>query len=283
MSDYDRIAKAIEFINDHYSRQPALKEVARAAGLSEFHFQRLFRRWAGISPKRFLQFLTAEHARAMLDGSNDIFDAMHQTGLSSSGRLHDLFVNVYAATPAQVRQSGAGLEVRYGVADTPFGHCLVARTERGICGLSFVERNGENEAIVNLRKRWSRALFRLDQRMANDTVKQIFSAAKRANDKPLTIFLQGTNFQLKVWEALLRIPPGKAATYSDIAEAVGAPSAVRAVGSAIGNNPVAFVIPCHRVLRKSGAFGEYQWGAERKQAILGWEASKYGTTIGDAA
>jgi AraC family transcriptional regulator of adaptative response/methylated-DNA-[protein]-cysteine methyltransferase len=280
VTDYERVAEAIEFLDRHFREQPTLKEVAAAVGLSEFHFQRVFRRWAGISPKRFLQFVTAEHARSLLASSRGVLDATYDVGLSGPARLHDLFVSVYAATPAQVREAGAGLVVRFGFAATPFGECLAASTERGICALSFTDAGGREGALEELRRRWSRASLVLDGAASREVAERIFSASGRAGDRPLTVFLHGTNFQIRVWEALLRIPAGGAATYRDVAAAVGSPRAARAVGAAIGCNPIAFVIPCHRVLRKSGAFGDYRWGSVRKRAILGWEASRAGMSGG---
>jgi AraC family transcriptional regulator, regulatory protein of adaptative response / methylated-DNA-[protein]-cysteine methyltransferase len=272
VNDYQRVAQAIEYLDETFRNQPSLKEIATAVGVSEFHFQRLFRRWAGISPKRFLQFVTAEYARSLLVGSRDMLDVTYGSGLSGPGRLHDLFVNIYAATPSQVRELGAGLVVRYGFAPTSFGECLAATTERGVCALSFVAERQRTEAFRQLARRWSRSTFERDDSVARAVAARIFSAAKRATAEPLTVFLQGTNFQIRVWEALLRVPPGKAVTYEGLAAGIGVPGAARAVGLAVGHNPVAYLIPCHRVLLKSGAFGGYRWGSTRKRAMLAWEA-----------
>lgn len=280
VSDYNRVAKAIQYLDIHFRDQPSLDDLAAEIGLSEFHFQRLFRRWAGISPKRFLQFISAEYAREVLVKSRDLFDATYGAGLSGPGRLHDLFVNIYAATPAQVRDAGSDLEIRYGYAPTPFGECLIAETDRGLCGLTFVESEQPNAALERLQSRWHSATLVQDDRRARTAAAKIFAKTVGSRQEPITVHLQGTNFQIRVWEALLRIPVGAAATYQDIANGIGAPDAVRAVGTAIGHNPIAYLIPCHRVLRKSGALGGYRWGIDRKRALLGWERARLETTEG---
>ncbi len=282
VSDYNRVAQAINYLDTNFQDQPNLAAIATKIGLSEFHFQRLFRRWAGISPKRFLQFLTAEYARDVLVKSRDLFDATCGAGLSGPGRLHDLFVNIYAATPAQVRDAGSDLEIRYGFAPTPFGQCLIAETDRGLCGLSFIEPDQPNAAFESFRSRWRSATLVQNDRRARTLTSKVFSKATRSPQEPVTVHLQGTNFQIRVWEALLRIPAGIAATYQDIASGIGAPEAVRAVGTAIGHNPIAYLIPCHRVLRKSGALGGYRWGVDRKRALLGWEGAKVEATVKSA-
>ncbi len=271
-SDYSRIEKAIHHLENDFRRQPSLEDMARTAGLSEFHFQRLFTRWAGISPKRFLQFLTAEYVRRLLRESPNVLDAAYGAGLSGPGRLHDLVVNVYAATPGELGSGGEGLTVRYGTHPSPFGECLVAVTARGICGLSFLSAGG-GEEVEELRRRWPRAAFREDPRATKAIADRVFDPSRWRGASPLTVFVRGTNFQVKVWEALVRIPPGCALSYEDVAAGAGAPGAARAVGSAVARNPVAFLIPCHRVIRKTGAFGDYRWGAARKKAILAWEGS----------
>lgn len=268
--DYTRIERAIRFLEAHAREQPDLDTVAAAAGLSPHHFQRLFRRWAGISPKRFVQFLTAGHARELLAHRRSALDAALATGLSGGGRLHDLMVNVYAATPGELRERGAGLAIRYGFAPTPFGECLIARTERGICHLAFVAE-GRRAAQDELTARWPQARFA----RAADTAalaRRLFAPNGRAG-RPLALHLHGTNFQIRVWEALVRIPAGAAVCYEDLAAAIGAPAATRAVASAVAANPVAVLIPCHRVIRKTGAFGDYHWGGTRKRALLAWEAA----------
>jgi AraC family transcriptional regulator, regulatory protein of adaptative response / methylated-DNA-[protein]-cysteine methyltransferase len=265
---YQLIEQAIQYIEANARRQPELEEIASAVGLSEYHFQRMFTQWAGISPKRFLQFLTKEHAKELLDRSENLLETTHQIGLSSLGRLHDLFINTEAVTPGEYKSRGAGLSIRYGIHPTPFGKCLIAVTERGICNLSFVD-GSEGKAIDNLVKDWDQARMTEDYKATSPLVTRIF-----LNPKPdpgfekLNLHLRGTNFQIKVWEALINIPTGAVTTYEHIAAQIGRPNAVRAVGSAIGHNPIAYLIPCHRVIRKSGEFGNYLYGSARKKAIL---------------
>ena len=274
-ADYARIEKAILYIEKNFRRQPNLKEVARSVGLSEYHFHRLFTRWAGISPKRFLQFLTAEYARGLLKESPSVLGAAYEAGLSGPGRLHDLIVNVYAVTPGELKVEGAGLTIRYGVHPTPFGDCLLATTDKGICDLSFLSGLSAGEAAAELRKRWRGAKLVMDPKTTKTVVDRIFDRPQREGTFPLNVIVKGTNFQVKVWEAIVRIPPGYAATYQEIAARIEAPGAVRAVGNALGQNPVAFLVPCHRVIRKTGAFGNYRGGSIRKKAILGWEAARF--------
>ncbi len=273
-SDYSRIGKAILELDRNFLRQPRLDEMARKAGLSAWHFHRLFTRWAGISPKRFLQFLTAERAGRLLRESRGVLDAAYGAGLSGPGRLHDLIVNVCAATPGEVAGAGDGLTVLYGLHPSPFGECLLAVTRRGICGLSFLAGDA-GAAVDALRRQWPRAALREDARATRAVAERIFDPLRGREPAPLSVFVHGTNFQVKVWEALVRIPPGRVASYGDVAAAVGAPNAARAVGSAVARNPVAFLIPCHRVIRATGAFGEYRWGPARKKAILAWEAARF--------
>lgn len=271
-NDYPLIERAIQYLENNARRQPELREVASAVGLSEFHFQRLFTRWAGISPKRFLQFVTRENAKDLLDHSENLLDTTLQVGLSSLGRLHDLFVTTEAVTPGEYKSRGAGISIRYGIHPTPFGKCLIGLTDRGICHLGFVQ-TGEGDAVDTLAAEWSQARMIEDDRATAPLVEPIFDLNRRG-DQPLRLHLRGTNFQIKVWEALLRIPPGSVTTYEGLAEQVGRPGATRAVGSAVGRNPVAVLIPCHRVIRKLGGFGEYRYGSARKKALLGWELSK---------
>ncbi len=271
-TDYTRIEQAINFIETHRRDQPGLDDIARAVHLSPFHFQRLFSRWVGISPKRFLQFVTRDHARKMLADSGNILDAALSSGLSGPGRLHDLFLSCDAVTPGTYKTKGLGLEIRYGFSPSPFGRCMIACTDQGICNLKFVRGQSEEDLGAWLAHAWPKAcLFRLDKE-AGHLAQKIFSAAVPSKPVPLHLFIKGTNFQIKVWEALIRIPAGHAVTYQDIARHIGQPGAVRAVGTAIGKNPVPFIIPCHRVLRKMGAFGNYGEGKTRKKAILGWES-----------
>lgn len=270
--DYQRIEQTIRYLSENFRQQPGLAQIAAQVGLSEFHFQRLFRRWAGVSPKRFLQFLTAEYARGVLQASGSVLEAAWESGLSGGGRLHDLTVALHAATPGEIKSHGAGLTIRYGFHPTPFGEALIAATNRGICALAFVQGSRE-EALESVRTPWKNAAFVLDQTGTAVLAERIFSSGKQHNGAPPALHIQGTNFQIKVWQALLCLPPGSAATYGDIAAAIGAPGAARAVGSAVGQNPVAWLIPCHRVIRKTGILGEYRWGAVRKKAMLGWEAA----------
>jgi len=266
--DYLRIEQAILYLENHYKEQPSLEDVAANVGLSEYHFQRLFTRWAGVSPKRFLQFVTKENAKGLLDRSENLLDTTHQTGLSSLGRLHDLFVNTEAVSPGEYKSRGAGVTIRYGLHPTPFGKCLIATTERGICHLGFVQ-TGEGDAIDNLVADWKQATMIEDHKSTSSLVEPIFDLGYRG--KPLSVHLRGTNFQLKVWEALLQIPTGVVTTYEGIASRIGKPNAMRAVGTAIGHNPIAVLIPCHRVIRKVGEYGNYRYGALRKKALLARE------------
>ena len=296
---YQLIEQAIQYIEANAHRQPELDEIAAAIGLSEYHFQRLFTRWAGISPKRFMQFLTKEHAKELLAQSENLLDTTHQVGLSSLGRLHDLFVNTEAVTPGEYKSHGAGLTILYGLHLTPFGKCLIATTERGICHLGFVQTS-EGNAIDNLVADWKQAKMIEDYKSTAPLIASIFpdistrlsaspetgtafdqadgfdtSRENRAGllNPPLKLHLRGTNFQIKVWEALLDIPTGTATTYEHIAAQIGSPKAIRAVGTAVGHNPIAVLVPCHRVIRKSGEFGNYRYGVARKKALLAHEFS----------
>jgi AraC family transcriptional regulator of adaptative response/methylated-DNA-[protein]-cysteine methyltransferase len=262
--DYRRIAEAIAYIEEHAGEQPSLEEIASSVHLSEYHFQRLFSRWAGISPKRFLQFLTKENAKRLLD-EQSVLEAAFAAGLSSPGRLHDLFVQTDAVTPGEYKSKGTEMEIRYGFHATPYGECLIAVTSRGICFLGFVDRGDREAALADLRHDWRHASLRHEPSETGSYVTQIFSDTPHP---PLHIYLRGTNFQMKVWEALLRIPAGSATTYEGLASRIGQPRAARAVGSALARNPVAYLIPCHRVLRKSGGFGSYRYRPERKLAML---------------
>jgi AraC family transcriptional regulator of adaptative response/methylated-DNA-[protein]-cysteine methyltransferase len=265
--DYLRIEQAILYLENHYKDQPGLEEIAANIGLSEYHFQRLFTRWAGVSPKRFLQFLTKEGAKDLLDQSENLLDTTHRVGLSSLGRLHDLFVTTEAVTPGEYKSHGAGVTIRYGIHPTPFGKCVIATTERGICHLSFVQTS-EGEAIDQLVAEWQQARMIEDYKSTVSLIEPIFDLRYSQRGKPLNVHLRGTNFQLKVWEALLQIPAGAVTTYEGIAARIAKPGASRAVGTAIGHNPIAVLIPCHRVIRKVGEFGNYRYGSLRKKALL---------------
>ena len=268
--DYFRIEQAIGYLEDHYKDQPGLEVVAANIGLSEYHFQRVFTRWAGVSPKRFLQFLTKEGAKELLDRSENLLETTHQVGLSSLGRLHDLFVTTEAVSPGEYKSRGMGVTIHYGIHPTPFGKCLIATTDRGICHLSFVQTS-EGDAIDSLVADWQQATMIEDYRATAALVAPIFDLRYGNSGKPLNVHLRGTNFQLKVWEALLQVPMGTVTTYEGIASRIGNPGATRAVGTAIGHNPIAVLIPCHRVIRKMGEFGNYRYGAPRKKALLARE------------
>jgi AraC family transcriptional regulator of adaptative response/methylated-DNA-[protein]-cysteine methyltransferase len=270
-TDYARIERAIHFIEANVRRRPSLEEVAAGAGLSPFHFQRLFRRWAGISPKRFVQYLTAGEAERALRASASLLEAAEEAGLSSPGRLHDLIVAIHAVTPGELKQRGEGLMIRYGIQPSPFGDCLLAVTERGICWLSFIDARDRGGAVADLRRYWSGALLQEETNATRSVAEQVFVPARRGGR--FDLFVHGTNFQIKVWEALLMIPSGSVASYQEIARRIGAPKATRAVGTAVGQNPVSYLIPCHRVIRKSGEFGRYGGGVVRKKALLGWETA----------
>ncbi|MBI4545822.1 MAG: methylated-DNA--[protein]-cysteine S-methyltransferase [Gemmatimonadetes bacterium] len=280
--DYGRIEQAILYLDSHFYEHPGLGEVARSVGLSEYHFQRLFTRWAGISPKRFLQFLTAHYARDLLREPRSLLQVTYHAGLSGPSRLHDLIVSVHAVTPGELKRGGAGLTIRYGTHASPFGECLIAVTERGICALSFLVPGGGDHPAAELRRQWPHAQLEHSTAATGPLLERIFTLAGTGATAALPIVLKGTNFQIRVWEALLRIPPATVASYDDIAAAIGAPRAARAVGAAVGRNRVAFLIPCHRVIRKTGAFGEYHWGAGRKKVMLAWEAARAGSQASPA-
>jgi len=269
------IERALRFLEQEFPAQPSLEQVARVAGLSPFHFQRVFASWTGLSPKRFLQFNVAAWARTQLAaGDASVFDVALDSGLSGGGRLHDLLVAVEALTPGEVKAGGAGLEIAWGCHPTPFGECLLAQTARGVCGLRFTDIHGRAAELENLRHLWPQAELRRRPEETAATVRRIFRRPPRRDGTPLRLLLRGTNFQVKVWEALLRIPEGRVVSYEEVAGAVERPRAVRAVGSAVGDNPVAYLIPCHRVLRKSLALGGYAYGLARKRLILACEAGR---------
>jgi len=271
--DYKRIERAIMFLESNFPCQPALKEVAGHIGLSEYHFQRLFSRWVGISPKRFLQFLTKEYAKKLLENSANLLDVTYGAGLTSPSRLHDLFVTCEAVTPGEYKNKGAGVDIAYGFHPSPFGDCLLAKTERGVCGFYFIKNGDRRHVLSEFKQNWQNAALKEDPAMTAPLISQLFNPAA-ANKEPLHLILKGTNFQIKVWEALTRIPFGAAVTYEDVAVQIGLPKATRAVGTAVGHNPIAYIIPCHRVIRKTAEFGNYGGGTARKKAILGWEAAR---------
>ena len=274
MNDYERVASVIRFLDQHHTDQPDLSELAAAAGLSPFHFHRLFSAWAGVTPKDFLQCLTLEHVKVLLRDGENVFDAAINAGLSGPGRLHDLCVTLEAASPGEMKNGGAGMQIDYGFTETPFGEALIAETERGICHLSFVQEQGRNAVRGLVSEEWPNAkLHRTDQRAA-ELSNKIFVRPPRNEPRPnLRAFVRGTPFQLRVWRALLNVPSGSLTTYGRLSASINQPGAARAVGSAVGANPISFVIPCHRVIRETGALGNYGGGRIRKRAILGWELS----------
>ena len=276
--DFERVARAIAYLNRHAERQPGLAEVARHVHLSEHHFQRLFTRWAGVSPKRFLQYLTLEHAKARLADTASLLELAGDVGLSGPGRLHDLFIALDALSPGEYKAGGAGLTITYGLHASPFGDCVIATTPRGVCGLKFVDdRKGP---AAGLREDWPEAKLVRDDDATSAIVRRIFDPLATGHGAPLAVAVKGTNFQLQVWRALIALPFGGLATYGGIAHALGRPTAARAVGTAVGANPVAWLIPCHRVIRESGALSGYRWGIDRKSAMLGWEAVRAGAAPG---
>ncbi|MDJ0976553.1 MAG: methylated-DNA--[protein]-cysteine S-methyltransferase [Planctomycetota bacterium] len=270
-SDYARIADAIRFLDERRGAQPSLDEVAARMGSSAFHAQRLFKRFAGVSPKRFLQFASAEAAKQRLVEARTVLDTTFDVGLSSPGRLHDLLVSVEAVTPGEVKSGGAGLTLRYGRHETPFGPARIATSERGIVRLSF--QAPEDDDLASLRRAWPEARLVRDDRTTAPLIERIF-ARRDGDDCPLPLLLRGTNLQVRVWEALLRIPEGAVVSYGSLATALGRPTAARAVASAVGANEIAYLIPCHRVLRATGALGGYRWGVERKRVLLAAELSR---------
>ena len=269
---YETVAAAIRFVRGHALTQPSLDEVAGHVGLSASHLQRVFSDWAGISPKRFLQFLTKENAKTLLRDSRDVLSASIDCGLSGPGRLHDLMVGCEALTPGEVGALGEGLTIRYGFAASPFGAIIIGSTTRGICHLRFVEPAQADAEEVGLHTEWPHAEFDRDDAAAQQLAAHLFHPFNEP--KPLSVLLRGTNFQIKVWEALLHIPSGRALSYGNLAAVAAMPKAHRAVGTAIAHNPIAVLIPCHRVIRESGETGLYRWGADRKHAILAWEQAR---------
>lgn len=263
MTTYERVEKVIRYVEAHREEQPGLETLAKVAGLSPFHFQRLFSKWAGVTPKDFVKAITNEHAKSLLAGSRGVLEASLEAGLSGPGRLHDLLVTVEGVTPGEFKARGAGVRISYGFHDTPFGECLIGATGRGVCYLAFEGRLSE------LKKKWPKASLARDQGATKKLVDAMFA---RKGGK-IRLVLEGTPFQVQVWKALLKIPRGKVASYFDIAKSIGKPSACRAVGAAVGRNAIGYLIPCHRVILESGAVGQYRWGAPRKRALLAWETA----------
>jgi len=273
-ADYVRMEKAIAYVQTHFLAKPDLATLARAAHLSQYHFQRVFTRWTGISPKRFLQCLTLEHAKRQLAESRPVLEAALDSGLSGPGRLHDLFVTLEAVTPGEFKSRGAGIQITYGSHPTPFGLCLLGLTRRGVCWLSFTDRPGERNATREMQAHWSGASFVEEPEATARLAGRIFSGLNKGKGTSLSLLVMGTNFQIKVWQALLKIPQGTVVSYGAIGQMVGAPTASRAIGAAVGKNAIAYLIPCHRVIRKSGFLGGYRWGSPRKGAMLAWEAAR---------
>lgn len=270
--DYELVRRNIDWLRAHWREQPSLERLAGQNGFSPAHLQRLFMRWAGLSPKAFVQALTIDHARKMLLDSASILETAHEVGLSGPGRLHDLFVTHEAMTPGSYKARGRGLTIRYGFHDCQFGRALLMLTKRGICGLAFADLGKEQAVLVDMRRRWPAADYVEDLSSTGLGVARIFDPQRWKAEQPLRIVFIGTDFETQVWEMLLKLPLGHATSYSEIAARLGKTGASRAVGSAVGRNPISFVVPCHRVLTKSGSLGGYHWGVTRKQAILGWEA-----------
>ncbi len=271
-TNYTRIAEAIGYITENYKAQPGLEEVAEKIHVSPFHFQRMFTEWAGVSPKKFLQYITVEHAKKMLkEEQASLFDTAFETGLSGTGRLHDLFINIEGMSPGEYKNGGEELTINYSFAESPFGNILVASTPKGICHLAFAD--DEKAALGVLKNMFPKAAYRQMVDLVQQNVLYIFTHDWSKLNQ-VKLHLKGTAFQLKVWEALLKIPMGRLATYGGIANQIRQPKASRAVGAAIGDNPVAFLIPCHRVIQSSGVFGQYHWGTVRKTAMIGWEAAQ---------
>lgn len=268
---YRKIEQAIKYLSTNFKKQPTLDEVAEYVHLSPFHFQRLFSSWAGISPKKFLQFITLEELKKDLYTTRNLSDVAEKAGLSSQSRVYDLFVNIESMTPEEYKKMGKGLKIEYGIHSTPFGNCIVAMTDKGVCSLNFFDED-EVPLFQEIKAKWPFALWERNQERTAETIHLIFGAKERKSN--LNLFLKGTPFQIKVWEALLKIPFGTVSCYRKIADDIGMPNANRAVGSAIGDNPVGYIIPCHRVIRSEGVIGQYHWGVARKSAMIGWEKAK---------
>jgi len=274
LRDYDSVRRAIAFISKEWRSQPEIDAVADAAGLTPDELHHLFRRWAGLTPKAFMQALTLDHAKRLLNDSASVLDAALDSGLSGPGRLHDLFVTHEAMSPGEWKAGGAGMTLRYGIHPSPFGSAIVMTTPRGLAGLAFADPGDEHKALADLKSRWPQATYVEDREGTAATAKRIFDPKLWRQDQPLRVVLIGTDFEVRVWDTLLKIPMGRATTYSDIATKIRKPKASRAVGAAVGKNPISFVVPCHRVLGKSGALTGYHWGVTRKQAMLGWETGR---------
>jgi AraC family transcriptional regulator, regulatory protein of adaptative response / methylated-DNA-[protein]-cysteine methyltransferase len=275
-ADYDVVRRAIGHIRGHWREQPEIEAIAEAAGVTPTELHHLFRRWAGLTPKAFLQALTLDGARQLLRDSASVLDATYEVGLSGPGRLHDLFVTHEAMSPGEWKTGGEGLTIFFGFHPSPFGSALVMATERGLAGLAFADPGEERAALADMKARWPRAAYVEDSARTAAIARRIFDSSQWQQNKPLRVVLIGTDWEVRVWEALMQIPMGRLVTYSDIAGKVRSPAAARAVGAAVGKNPVSFVVPCHRVVGKSGELTGYHWGITRKRAMLGWEAGQVG-------
>jgi len=268
--NYNRVEEAIKFLSENFKRQPSLYDVADHSNVSPFHFQKIFTEWAGISPKKFLQYLTVEELKKELKKTSNLAEAAERVGLSAQSRVYDLFVNIEAVTPNEFKTKGQGIEIEYGIHNTPFGECLIATTERGICSMNFIENNLDL-LLSDLQYHWGNAGIKKNQQQTKVFAETIFDPKSKSK---LNLLVKGTKFQIKVWEALLKIPFGSVASYQTIANTIGNANSSRAVGTAIGSNPVAYIIPCHRVIRQEAIIGQYRWGSLRKTALIGWEKAK---------
>jgi AraC family transcriptional regulator, regulatory protein of adaptative response / methylated-DNA-[protein]-cysteine methyltransferase len=273
-ADYAVVQRAIAYITEHWRAQPEIEEIAAAAGVTDTELHHLFRRWAGLTPKAFLQALTLDHARKLLRDSASVLDATYEVGLSGPGRLHDLFVTHEAMSPGEWKTGGEGLTIRYGFHPSPFGLALIMATDRGLAGLAFGDEGEEKKSMADMTSRWPKANYVQDRETTGAIAHRVFDPKQWRAERPLRVILIGTDFQVRIWETLLSIPLGRAVTYSDIATKIQKPNASRAVGAAVGRNPISFVVPCHRVVGKSGELTGYHWGITRKRAMLGWEAGK---------
>jgi AraC family transcriptional regulator, regulatory protein of adaptative response / methylated-DNA-[protein]-cysteine methyltransferase len=276
LRDYDAVRRAIAFISEHWRAQPTIEAIANAAVVTPDELHHLFRRWAGLTPKAFMQALTLDHAKGLLRGSASVLDAALDSGLSGPGRLHDLFVTHEAMSPGEWKNGGAGITMRYGFHPSPFGTALVIASGRGLAGLAFADPGEEQACLADMQRRWPRAQYVGDDTATAALAQRVFDTSLWRADQPLRVVLIGTDFEVRVWETLLKIPMGRAVCYSDIATRIKSPKASRAVGAAVGKNPISFVVPCHRALGKGGALTGYHWGITRKQAMLGWEAGQVG-------
>ena len=275
--DYELIRRAIAFLSETWTEQPPLDRLAQHLGLSPAHCQKLFKRWCGLSPKEFVQSITVDHARALLKDSASVLETAHEVGLSGAARLHDLFVSHEAMTPGDYKRRGEGLEMAYGFHASPFGEALLIATDRGLAGLAFVDEDKgqtQQEALADMTQRWPKARFVPAPERTAVFAQQIFKSSPSSRERPIRLVMIGTDFEVRVWETLLKIPMGRAVSYNDIARHLGQPTASRAVGSAVGRNPISFVVPCHRVLRGDGSLGGYHWGLTRKRALIGWETGR---------